>query len=345
MGVVGLAGRTAESSPPVFLTPIRMKSPASNAWRGLLLIIAAAAIPTAVRHWSGSSKTGTPSGERCASGEPLISMLQQVSQPPAPGLAVLQTDTPPENEGPGDAGADPQAAKPALGRIRGLIRFRERSPLSPVANLAGEKRPLLRIDPETRALADAVVFLADGNKLPLPADAPPAVDPGGTGKPTKATAKGVAVQAVMDQKDHEFTPRIVAIRAGAGVRFKNSDVANHNVHGHGLDTKNQFNVFTGGGGSHVQRFRAEKGHRPIRIGCDIHPWMQGWVFVFEHPWFAITNEAGEFELADVPVGRHRLTVRQPDAQLEFTREVEVTAQEMLQIEIDLPPASGSAKSD
>jgi plastocyanin len=315
-----------------------MNSSAHTAWRGLLLIVAAAAIPPAVRQWGGSSSTGTPARESCSPGEPLIAMLQQVSQQSVKDLSVLRPNDPPEEGAGGSQDAAAPAVKPTWGRIRGVIRFRERSPLSPVANLAGEKRPLLRIDPETRALADAVVFLADGDKLPQPVADAPAGDPGGGGKPPKAAAKAVPVQAVMDQKDHEFTPRVVAIRAGAGVRFTNSDVANHNVHGHGLDNKNQFNVFTGGGGSHVQRFRAEKGHRPIRIGCDIHPWMQGWVFVFEHPWFAITNDAGEFELKDVPPGRHRLTIRQPDAQLELTREVDVTPREPVPIEIDLRPA-------
>jgi plastocyanin len=327
-----------------------MNSSAHTPWRGLLLIVAAAGIPTTLSHWGRERGTSVPAREVCSPGEPLISILQEVSQPSATGFSALAANASREEQAGGQQGADRAGVKPAPGRIRGVIRFPEPSPLSPVANLAGEKRPLLRIDVETRALADAVVFLADGDKLPQPAADAPAGDraepgqPSKPAKPGKSSVKAVPVQAVMDQKDHEFTPRVVAIRAGAGVRFTNSDVANHNVHGHGLDTKNQFNVFTGGGASHVQRFRAEKGQRPIRIGCDIHPWMQGWVFVFEHPWFAVTTDAGEFELTNVPPGRHRLTIRHPAAQLELTREVELAAQEDCQLEIDLRPAPMPEKS-
>ena len=41
---------------------------------------------------------------------------------------------------------------------------------------------------------------------------------------------------------------------------------------------------------------------PLRVGCDIHPWMHGHVMVFDHPFFAVTGADGSFELKGVPAG-------------------------------------------
>lgn len=210
------------------------------------------------------------------------------------------------------------------GRILGVVTYDGAIPHSAVADNAGVKRPLLEIDnSENGGLRHAVVYLK------LPRDRGPAKaagKPAGGGKPAPP-------RVTVDQKEYQFTPRVVAVRSGEGVKFTNSDIANHNVHGHGLDSKNQFNVFTGGGTSHVHRFRAEKGDRPVRIGCDIHPWMRGWVYVFDHPYFAVTSATGEFTLDDLPAGRHVLAVRQPDGGLERDLDVEFKADSPLEIRV------------
>ena len=52
-----------------------------------------------------------------------------------------------------------------------------------------------------------------------------------------------------------------------------------------------------------------KAHRiPVKIECNIHPWMNGWVRVFNHPYFAVTDEHGNFELKNVPAGQFRVVV-------------------------------------
>ncbi len=46
------------------------------------------------------------------------------------------------------------------------------------------------------------------------------------------------------------------------------------------------------------------------IQCTIHKWMNCWVRVFDHPYFAVTNEKGEFVIKDAPAGKFRLVVWQ-----------------------------------
>ena len=44
----------------------------------------------------------------------------------------------------------------------------------------------------------------------------------------------------------------------------------------------------------------------IRVDCDLHPWMRAWVVVAEHPFYAVTNDQGNFVLDNVPPGAYTL---------------------------------------
>ena len=44
----------------------------------------------------------------------------------------------------------------------------------------------------------------------------------------------------------------------------------------------------------------------IRMECDTHSWMKGWLIVTDHPYYAVTDASGAFELADVPAGSYTL---------------------------------------
>ena len=46
------------------------------------------------------------------------------------------------------------------------------------------------------------------------------------------------------------------------------------------------------------------------MDCDLHAWMRAWVVVADHPFYAITNDMGEFILDNVPQGRYTLWIWQ-----------------------------------
>jgi hypothetical protein len=122
------------------------------------------------------------------------------------------------------------------------------------------------------------------------------------------------------------------------VRFTNEDSANHNVHSRSTDPANRFNAYTGTGHVHTARFRAEPGHAPLVIGCDIHPWMVAWIYVFDHPHFAVTDGAGGFRLTGVAPGWHRVAVRHPAGGLARDLRVRVEAGETARVEVVFGPA-------
>jgi hypothetical protein len=119
-----------------------------------------------------------------------------------------------------------------------------------------------------------------------------------------------------------FRPPVLAVRAGQRVRFTNSDGSNHNVNAE--DAANRFDAYTTALQPHVQAFRAG-GSAPTVVRCHTHPWMVAWVYVFEHPWFAVTDASGRFVIDGVPAGPQRLLVRHAGGGLE--RRLSVTARE------------------
>jgi plastocyanin len=130
-------------------------------------------------------------------------------------------------------------------------------------------------------------------------------------------------EVVMDQKDYRFVPETIAVRARDRVRFTNGDPAAHNVFtGDGSDP---FNVTTAVDGSHLQTFRRAGGiRRPIRIGCAFHSTMQAWIFVFDHPFYAVTAEDGRFRFEGVPPGEYTLEVVHPAGRLAWSTSVTIT---------------------
>jgi hypothetical protein len=46
----------------------------------------------------------------------------------------------------------------------------------------------------------------------------------------------------------------------------------------------------------------------VRISCDVHDWMEGWLVVAEHPYYEVTDENGSFKLNNVPPGNYQLEI-------------------------------------
>ncbi|HEU5115640.1 MAG TPA: carboxypeptidase regulatory-like domain-containing protein, partial [Isosphaeraceae bacterium] len=140
----------------------------------------------------------------------------------------------------------------------------------------------------------------------------------------------------VDQKDFQFTPETIAIRAGDHVRFLNSDDATHNVRLSHL--RLSFNVNMPAGGEHVEKFPVAGGiQRPFEIGCVYHGAMRSWVFVFDHPWFQLTGSDGAFRLTDIPPGEYRLEVVHPAGSLSASRTITVEADKTVTAEFLLSP--------
>lgn len=111
----------------------------------------------------------------------------------------------------------------------------------------------------------------------------------------------------IDQKNCEFLPYVAGVHQDQAVLFKSSDPVNHNVRLSAFDNAS-FNLILAPNGSVEKKFVAER--RPLPLSCDIHPWMKGYIMVFDHPFFAVTGTDGSFEIKGVSPGTYNLAVWQ-----------------------------------
>jgi len=127
---------------------------------------------------------------------------------------------------------------------------------------------------------------------------------------------------LMDQKDHMFLPETLVMRLGESVRFLNSESALHNVRC--LETDPPLHVNLALGEDHL--FKPQKAHGardPLDITCVFHGAMKAWIFVFDHPYFQLTDRSGVFHFKDVPGGTYRMRVAHASGDLIFQSEARV----------------------
>lgn len=109
---------------------------------------------------------------------------------------------------------------------------------------------------------------------------------------------------VMDQKGCLYHPHVIGARVGQKVVFLNSDPVLHNVRTV-AETNAPFNDMMPTKDMRLAK-TFDKEEVMVRAKCDVHPWMAAFVGVVNHPFFAVSNEAGEFDLTNVPEGEYEL---------------------------------------
>jgi plastocyanin len=145
-----------------------------------------------------------------------------------------------------------------------------------------------------------------------------------------------AATIVVDQRNFQFIPETVAIRAGDRVKFLNNDKEVHNVRT--VHPRHSFNTNIPSGGEHVETFRHPGGIRlPYRIECVYHSAMRSWIYVFDHPYYQLTGTDGRFRLAKIPPGEYVLEMVHPAGQLRWSRKINVEAGKTTQLDIVVSP--------
>ena len=124
--------------------------------------------------------------------------------------------------------------------------------------------------------------------------------------PPGAKSPAALPMVQMDQEQCVFVPRVVVVPAGGTVEFLNTDRLLHNLHSDSMGNP-KFNR-TQPRGRTIPIVLKEP--EIIRVDCDLHPWMRAWVVVADHPFYAVTNDRGEFMLDNVPPGEYTLRLWQ-----------------------------------
>jgi plastocyanin len=150
---------------------------------------------------------------------------------------------------------------------------------------AGELRVHV-MDPAGASVGNAVISLH-------PAAGSPALS-------TKTTA-------VMDQRDLRFVPFVLPVQVGSSVTFPNSDNVRHHVYSFSPAKRFEMRLYAGNHASTV--LFDQPGI--VTLGCNIHDWMVGYVYVLDTPYFAETGADGTAHLGDLPAGTYAVRLWQP----------------------------------
>lgn len=112
---------------------------------------------------------------------------------------------------------------------------------------------------------------------------------------------------VMDQKGLLFQPHVMVVQAGTTVQFLNSDSVQHNVFwpSVGGDKKQSHNLGTWPKGE-KKSFKFDKAG-VVPLLCNVHPEMGGYIVVSPSPYFAETDDAGNYTIENVPDGAYTAT--------------------------------------
>ena len=111
-------------------------------------------------------------------------------------------------------------------------------------------------------------------------------------------------QAVLDQNGCMYSPHVQGMMVGQDLLIKNSDATLHNIHG--LPKLNSEFNFAMPKVVKEKSIKMPKAENFIKIKCDVHSWMKAYISVFYHPYFAVTDDSGHYQIDNIPPGDYEV---------------------------------------
>ena len=157
------------------------------------------------------------------------------------------------------------------------------------------------LDNDGKSVANAVVFvhtLPDGMTPPVGSEE--------------------AKMAHMDQIQEQFAPQMLAVRVGTQVRFPNHDQVHHHVYSFSKTKKFELPLYKG---EDTEPVLFDK-PGVVKVGCNIHDWMSGVILVVPTPYYAMTDESGQFTLTDLAEGTYALASWHEDSRTKIKKTIQ-----------------------
>jgi hypothetical protein len=201
----------------------------------------------------------------------------------------------------------PRAVPSGSATIHGLVFFDGTAPaikvVSPPNYWATATDPTIIVNPNG-TLKDVLVYLQDG-------------PPGDGGGPP----------VILDQRNATYVPHVLALQVGQPLIIRSSDAHFHNVHIDASVNRQQNYPMQEPGDLPPITFKVPEF---FQIKCDVHPWMDCQVGVFDHPYFAVTGDDGSFVIHNVPPGNYTLAAKH-ERYGDLTQQITLTDQQTTEV--------------
>ena len=177
------------------------------------------------------------------------------------------------------------------GTLKGRIVYDGKAPTPKAIDTSKDAACKVKLSEETLVvdpkggIADAAVILRTKN-VPVHPD----------------YEKAATETVVLDNKDCHFIPHVAVVRLTQPVALKNSDPTGHNTNITPLINDGSNNTLAAGADPITRKFDTEEA-RPVKVACNIHPWMGAWLIVRKDPYAAVTKPDGTFEIKNLPAGK------------------------------------------
>ncbi|NUL83201.1 MAG: carboxypeptidase regulatory-like domain-containing protein [Armatimonadetes bacterium] len=108
--------------------------------------------------------------------------------------------------------------------------------------------------------------------------------------------------AVIDQRDKRFAPRVLVVTTGTTVEFPNNDTVFHNVFAYYNAKKFDLGMYAKG------KTKSQTFDKPgvVALLCNVHSGMSAYIYIVDTPYFAVTDSKGRYEIKGVPAGQYNL---------------------------------------
>jgi len=127
------------------------------------------------------------------------------------------------------------------------------------------------------------------------------------------------------QRDRELVPYMTVVQTNTPIEFPNQDPFKHHLYSFSPAKTFEIKLYAG---KPVNPIVFDKPGE-VALGCNIHDWMEAYVYVVDTPYFAITDATGHARVADVPAGAYRLKWWHPRQKRESAvRAIEIGAAPM-----------------
>jgi plastocyanin len=196
--------------------------------------------------------------------------------------------------------------------FHGTVPTRQILPTKDLDTCGGPREDALLDVGLGQGVANTLVYLADvtkGKDWPAP------------GKPPE-----------LDNHHCRFEPEMQVIRPGS-IAIVNKDPVLHNTHGY-YGRRTAFNTALPNQNQSIAAELMKTG--TVRVDCDAHGWMEGWIYVRDNPYYAVTGVDGKFSITNVPAGTYKLVTLQPYSEL-VEQSVAVAGGKSTDLTIELKP--------